>query len=135
MSDWWGSGRLMRFAADNPARELLEPHPGLSTNIKALSGMIFLSLLWRVFVLFELSDPVPRREATSEAGSARENGIVLDQIEEPDSRRYDLFSTTGMELVMSTLTLGGWACEHPPNIGSSDPLPAIPLMLPSTGER
>ena len=105
----------MHSKADEIARELFEAYPELSRAVKLLSGMTFLTLLWKVFILFELADLAPapyaaRAEAVDEkAGLEVEADIVDDDAKAAEGGH--VYTRTGSEVVMGTLALAGWACE------------------------
>jgi hypothetical protein len=102
--------------ADELARELFEAYPELSRAVKLLSGMTFLTLLWKVFILFELADLAPAPYAArAEAEDEKANGEA--KIMDDDAKATEgghVYTRTGMEVVMGMLAEAGWACELTP---------------------
>jgi hypothetical protein len=78
--------------------------------------MTFLTLLWKVFVLFELADLAPAPHSERAEAMVEKTEAEGDDMDD-DAKAAEgghVYTRTGSELVMGMLALAGWACKFNP---------------------
>ena len=95
-------------------------------TIPRLSGLIFITLLWQGFILFELADTrVADQSVTLSPEEQNEKAVLVNEptgsVKEEEEEGLVLFTSTVMEFVVGVVVAGLWT-------GTSGSCPGPMLM-------